>query len=1120
MKARMINFFTGVEDSDSDLHSVQPGDFIAAKNIRTGYGATQNAISPAKGNLLFSYTLPAGTNTCVGSVEDKRGGSIIYFVKNSNGNHKILQYFPDNRVRELLSGSYLNFNNWIQAEVVDGKYLYWTDGRNGSGNPPRKLNIDKAHREKNHTYELHFDPTFVAGTVYTIETYNADGTVDVASTPLYTVPIAPSQSVVFAGIIAALVPYGITASALVDKIQLTHNTAGKRISITGVGVILVSVNHYRALTYDQITVVKPVPQCPPRPVFTVDATIRDNKVYGFSFQFRYRYVFDDGEKSKWSPVSYVPTNFVPFSGAVFTMDVENSKDYNKLRILFVDTRLLDQNWRGLIKSIDMAVRYSENDIWRYVDNYPLEAIGVSVPEVEFTNTGTYGAVPSDDIATADIQALANFDFVPLVANAIESVSDDNGESILVLSGLLEGYTLQTPKAIIEIEYDAPDVSPHPAEQATKFKSLKSGGTYRVGLVYEDEWGRQSPVLPLGEITVANGQVNDFLPHLKVTITSTPPSWARKYRICISKNQNQQFYVQLLSPFVRYWKSDPAVGDFTSTSFGAGDAEYIGLTVIANDLDASAFRNFIFEQQLGQQQVFLPVSGDRIQVQNFGYAAGANRPDIADIDLYNFEIAGYSTLYPAEGAELLEKRTFTIFIKPVDGIDFETGTNDWCFFEIYRPNRNVADNIYYEFSDCIDFTGSPPVHQAFYEMKNLGDAYNASKLFNHRGLSSRATTYVSHVQRPTLYPAITEIGNDLGRPVIRDPDYGEKYESDKIRFSDLYSIGGLSSFRGTNYKRINRSFGPIMSTKLIDSVLLVVCTLKSQPVYVGKEDVIDLSGNELLGRSSDLFNIANELVFDLGTQNPESICSDEGNVWGWDVFKGIPWKYTTSNGQRPINQKRVKHFIAKGRANFSSVPLTIGYFDREHRTYYLTFPDSTLGFKDQGEQSGWIGSYDFIPEAYGQIGNHFVSFKNGAIWRHEANNLTYYGIAYDPEITFVANEDPLSIKDFFAIEIEANKKWWAPLIVIPESGSYSEMRSELIVSKILPYEGRFKGDFLRDYNDPSNNFAFMVDPQIKKITALLRGRNLRGEVIVVTLRTNTQSLLRTAAIIYTKSQITP
>jgi hypothetical protein len=63
---------------------------------------------------------------------------------------------------------------------------------------------------------------------------------------------------------------------------------------------------YINLNRDMLTVIKQPPLMPLRVEYEDDLTVNRNHIRGSLYQFRYQYVYDDGEESVWSPISDVP----------------------------------------------------------------------------------------------------------------------------------------------------------------------------------------------------------------------------------------------------------------------------------------------------------------------------------------------------------------------------------------------------------------------------------------------------------------------------------------------------------------------------------------------------------------------------------------------------------------------------------------------------------------------------------------------------------------------------------------------------------------------------------------------------------------------------------------------
>lgn len=89
-----------------------PGDLLDALNCRykTSNGA-MGVLEGTPGNLLKSFSLPAGTNQTIGRFVNTKYNTFIYFVWNSNLDHRVVEWDPQaGTFLTLLSGSSLGFS--------------------------------------------------------------------------------------------------------------------------------------------------------------------------------------------------------------------------------------------------------------------------------------------------------------------------------------------------------------------------------------------------------------------------------------------------------------------------------------------------------------------------------------------------------------------------------------------------------------------------------------------------------------------------------------------------------------------------------------------------------------------------------------------------------------------------------------------------------------------------------------------------------------------------------------------------------------------------------------------------------------------------------------------------
>lgn len=128
-------FLNSVMNLDADESNLAPNE---TQEVYNSVSDIEGNFRRLEGNTVVTNTLPAGTNTVIGTANDHSRGSIIYFVKNSNGNHCIFRYINGVIQQVLFMQPVLNFTKRINHINIIGDLLYWGDGI------PRKINICKA----------------------------------------------------------------------------------------------------------------------------------------------------------------------------------------------------------------------------------------------------------------------------------------------------------------------------------------------------------------------------------------------------------------------------------------------------------------------------------------------------------------------------------------------------------------------------------------------------------------------------------------------------------------------------------------------------------------------------------------------------------------------------------------------------------------------------------------------------------------------------------------------------------------------------------------------------------------------------------------------------------------
>jgi hypothetical protein len=174
---------------------------------------------------------------------------------------------------------------------------------------------------------------------------------------------------------------------------------------------------------EYLLVAKAPPIMPPQVVYENDTTISINNLRNKLFQFCYRYVYDNNEKSVWSSKSIVPLPQQP------SLSLTDNTASNNARIsVNFSTGGPD------VKAIEISFRETTNSLtsdWYLIKSFDKESLVIldnDIYNFKFYNDAIY--IQIDVIESNQLQ-----DWVPQRANAGELA---NG-NVLLYAGILEGY---------------------------------------------------------------------------------------------------------------------------------------------------------------------------------------------------------------------------------------------------------------------------------------------------------------------------------------------------------------------------------------------------------------------------------------------------------------------------------------------------------------------------------------------------------------------------------------------------------------------------------------------------------------------------------------------------------
>ena len=267
-------------------------------------------------------------------------------------------------------------------------------------------------------------------------------------------------------------------------------------------------------------------------------------MFEFKFpRFSYRYKYTDGEYSTfapWSEIAFLPGDFDYLPKKGYNLGMTNRVRNIRLKNYFGEFSLVPDD----ILEVDLLYKesgsktcYSVKTIKRTDKEWPdMKADPKARGCFELDTEVIYAALPSN-------QLLRPYDNVPRCAKAQEITANR-----LVYGNYKQNYNI-TKGLKLNVQHSAKPVPESGiSDYEIPLRSLKSMRTYQVGVVWIDDFGRESPVMvPAsgGEITVEKKDaVKENRLKVKILEKSNggydPPSWARYLKYYIKETSNEYY----------------------------------------------------------------------------------------------------------------------------------------------------------------------------------------------------------------------------------------------------------------------------------------------------------------------------------------------------------------------------------------------------------------------------------------------------------------------------------------------------------------------------------------------------------------------------------------------------
>jgi len=520
-------FLKGRMNKDLDERLVPNGEYRDALNIQVGSseGSDVGAIENILGNQVARkkrnkqlweeddathnyYGLPLDA-ACIGAIKDDINDKIYYFVTSSEADC-IIEYDKTRDYVEPVLVDTQNVLNFSSSKLITGanildNYLFFTD----DNSEPKKVNIDR----------VAFTTTnFVTHSQYKGRNFVESDVTVIKKSPLRAPEVSFSNSKrdgdVITTLIANFIDGGTDTGSLGTSLPLseddndriyTFNFQSEVVFLEG-DIIKLSANPIAGdALYDGyevrleiVTVNSPVqydtkiigisPEVPDDDDFLWEAELeQEDPIFQFKFsRFGYRWKYEDNQFSAFSPfteVVFLPSKF-DYSGKkgfnegmantirlinLFDPDLyTNATDFqNKVTDLIPDD----------VDKIEILYKETNNSAVYIVDEIdPDDLVYATWEGFKIESELIYKIVQSNQI-------LRPWDNVPRKAKSQEIVGNR-----LVYGNYLQNYTLNTT-----VKLNAFSRISSAKSTNTYNTSVKSDRIYQAGVVFKDEYGRETPV---------------------------------------------------------------------------------------------------------------------------------------------------------------------------------------------------------------------------------------------------------------------------------------------------------------------------------------------------------------------------------------------------------------------------------------------------------------------------------------------------------------------------------------------------------------------------------------------------------------------------------------------------
>lgn len=428
----------------------------------------------------------------------------------------------------------------------------------------------------------------------------------------------------------------------------------------------------------------------------------------------------------------------------------------------------------------------------------------------------------------------------------------------------------------------------------------------------------------------------------------------------------------------------------------------------------------------------------------------------------------------------------------------------------------------------------------------GDVYFHQRVMNTELLTEPYATATLDIMDANFSDFFNSAVNDNGRAQAIEVDARQQYNPVLVRFGGEFQAGTninqTNNFKYENFDEYDRGFGDIRKAFIDKRYMYVFQRFDIGVVPIFTQIIKDTSGNPLEANSDQLLNkIMYPYQGRVGIGDcPESFAFAKGAKYGIDSNKGIAWRLSQDGVTHLSITYECNAFFVTKTAQFgkgldngiaapgqvySGNPTIVGCFDQFTNKYVIAFEEInrynesqelvfhqdavTINFLEVRDSAeGFESFYSYHPEMMGCLNNLLISYKNGALWRHDSDTFAnFYGTQYDVYVVAVFNDSPGEKKSFNAIAQIVNSKWDCPEITTDVYTYGTTVQTTSILNgELVPLEGQYHATIKRDINSRGGKW---------------NGQFMKGKYMIIKFRAtspSTFSLMNIATVKYLESPL--